>query len=493
MTDVHTELLTPKQMAVADSLAIAGGVPSLDLMENAGRRVFDALVARFSPRPTIVFCGPGNNGGDGFVIARLLQDAGWDVCVALLGDVGALRGDAAANAEAWSGEVLEAVPGLLEGQGLVVDALLGAGLDRDTEGALAELIEAINGSMIPVVSVDVPSGVDGGTGRVRGVAVQAQLTVTFFRKKPGHVLQPGRLLSGDLVLGDIGMPATVLDEIKPQTFENDPGLWALPVLDGSGHKYGRGHCVVVSGGPFATGAARLAASSALRAGAGLVSLAGKPDALAVHAAHLTSVMLREVNDAAQLAALLADDRLNSVVVGPAAGVGPATHQNTLVALASGAAVVLDADAITSFKGDAMGLFSAIRARVNRDVVMTPHDGEFDRIFTHQSVDKLSRARAAADQSGAVIVLKGSDTVIAAPGGWAAINSNAPATLATAGSGDVLAGIVSGFMANGMAGPEAAAAGVFVHGAAARAFGGIGLIADDLPGLIPLALQGLVGG
>lgn len=488
MTKAQTELLTPKQMALADSLAIAGGVPALTLMENAGQRVVDAVVAQFSKSSVVVFCGPGNNGGDGFVIARLLKAAGWPVTVALFGARDALRGDAGVNAAAWDGELIEAAPEALEGQSLIIDALLGAGLDRDVKGRLADLIAAINACDVPVVSVDVPSGLDGATGLVRGVAVHADLTVTFFRKKPGHVLQPGRLLCGDLVLGDIGIPDAVLHEIASGVFENSPTLWALPNPVAGDHKYERGHSVVVSGGPLATGAARLAAVSALRAGAGLVSVAGSHEALMIHATHLTAIMLRAFHDAAQLASLLEDKRLNSVVIGPAAGVGPITHQNALAVLDSGAAAVLDADAITSFKGDSAGLFSSIKKRKKRPVVLTPHDGEFERIFTHLPGDKLSRAKAAAELSGATIVLKGSDTVIAAPDGWAAINSNAPATLATAGSGDVLAGIISGFLANGMSGPMAAAAGVFIHGEAANAFGGAGLIADDLPALIPEVLQ-----
>lgn len=488
MIDAQAELLTPKQMAKADSLAIAGGVPSLDLMENAGQCVVDAIVERFARCPVVVLCGPGNNGGDGFVIARLLQSAGWSVTVALFGKRNALHGDAGVNAAAWSGDIVAATPDVLKGSALLVDALLGAGLDRDVEGQLADLIGAVNECGAAVVSVDVPSGLDGATGLVRGVAVQADMTVTFFRKKPGHLLQPGRRLCGVLVLGDIGIPDDVLTEIEPDVFENGPSLWSLPKPGGTGHKFGRGHCVVVTGGPLATGAARLAVVSALRAGAGLATLAGSREALLVHAAHLTAVMLQEVRDAAQLSELLGDDRFNSVVIGPAAGIGPATHQNVLAVLASGAATVLDADAITSFKGDVPALFTAIKAVKKRPVVLTPHEGEFGRIFSNTEGDKLSRARAAAEQSGAVVVLKGSDTVIAAPGGWAAINGNAPATLATAGSGDVLTGIIGGFLATGMSGAEAAAAGVYVHGAAANAFGGAGLIADDLPGLIPTALQ-----
>lgn len=491
MTKSQNILLTPEQMGRADALAVENGVPSLTLMENAGRAVFDAIVTRFEPCKVLVLCGPGNNGGDGYVVARLLADSGWPVRLAHFGDPSNLKGDAAVMAAKWDGAVSTAEPFVIAGAELIVDGLLGAGLDRDVTGPLAGLVDAINGADVPVVAIDVPSGIDGADGAVRGAAVEAVCTATFFRKKPGHVLLPGKVNCGDVVVSDIGIPESVLDEINATAFENNSGLWQLPIIGAEFHKYSRGHCVVVSGNELHTGAARLAAMGALRAGAGLVSLAGTKDALLVHAAQVTSIMLAEADDAGRLATLLQDRRKNAVVIGPGAGVGPHTHQSVSAVLASGAAVVLDADALTSFVGDEGALFAAIKDKPARSVVMTPHEGEFGRLFPRIKGDKLKRARESAALSGAVIVLKGADSVIAAPDGWAAVNVGAPAWLSTAGSGDVLAGIVGGLLAQGMMGRDAAAAGVYLHGLAAQLFGGPGLIAEDLPELVPDALQMLV--
>ncbi len=415
------ELLTPDDMRRADELS---GLPLATLIETAGRCVAEEIIRRYGARPAVVACGPGNNGADGQVVARYLKAWGWPVRVGTD----------------------------FKGAELIVDALFGAGLSRDFP---ADMAAAINGAGVPVVSIDVPSGLDGATGQPRGACVKADVTVTFFRKKPGHILMPGRALCGELIVADIGIPVLVLNEIQPKFTENSKPT--LPMVAATSHKYTRGHAVIVSGGPLNTGAARLSAMAALRTGAGLVTISGTREALAVHANHVTAIMLTDLD----LVTLLQDRRKNAVCIGPASGIGESTKSRVHVALASGAAVVLDADALTSFADNPVELFEAIKGK---PVVMTPHEGEFARLFKDlHSGPKHERAIEASRRSGAVIILKGPDTVIAAPDGIATINTNAPPALATAGSGDVLSGMVTALLAQGMAPYEAACAAVWLHG------------------------------
>jgi len=493
------ELLTTAEMSEADRLTIAAGTLGIVLMENAGRAVADRAAAVAPDGRIVVVAGPGNNGGDGFVAARLLAERGHSVRVCFVGDRARLKGDAALAVARWSGPTDEARPAAFGDCDLIVDALFGAGLDREVEGLPRTVIEAINASGRPVVAVDLPSGVNGTTGQVMGVAIQAAHTVTFFRRKTGHLLLPGRLHCGAIEVADIGIPDSVLARIKPAAWINEPPLWGplFPVPTSAGHKYSRGHAVVVSGGLSTTGAARLAARGALRAGAGLVTIASPTEALAVNAAASLAVMVRPVDGAPELAEFLADRRRNAVLLGPGGGVGPGLREQVAKALASEAAVVLDADALTSFAEDRAFLEAAIARRSGRGVVLTPHEGEFSKLFrliakNTQVHAKLEKARAAAKAVGAIVLFKGPDTVVAAPDGRAAIANNAPPTLATAGSGDVLAGMIAGLLAQGMPAFEAASAAVWLHGAAAAEFGP-GLISEDLPDALPAVYRRLANG
>ena len=446
-----TELLTPAQMYQADALAIASGIAEAQLIENAGRAVAEEIIRRYGARKTTVLCGPGNNGADGKVAARYLGQWGWPVTIS----------DDITGAE------------------LIIDALYGAGLNRDFPSALAD---KINNAGVPIVAIDVPSGLDGLTGHPRGACVSADLTITFFRKKPAHLLLPGRMLCGDVVVADIGIAESVLAELKLQLWENTRPI--LPSFDSTTHKYKRGHAVVVSGAKFNTGASRLAAQAALKIGAGLVTIAGHQDELLIHAAHTTALMLAQTENAMALGLFLNDKRRNAVCIGPAAGIGSETSAKVRSVLASGAATVLDADALTSFTQNPAELFAAIAERPDRPVILTPHEGEFARLFSDLAnvpEAKHERALKAAKRSGAVIILKGADTVIASPDGRAAINGNAPPSLATAGSGDVLAGLATGLLAQGMAGFEAACAAVWLHGEAANRHGSRLLTAETLLG------------
>ncbi len=468
-------LLSIKEMYAADAAAMAAGVPGRTLMEAAGWQVARAIRRRFPPRRVVVLCGPGNNGGDGFVVARLLSSWGWPVRLALLGGIGQIKGDAALMAGRWRGPVLAPSVDLLDDAPLVVDALFGAGLTRPLDGLARQLVETINLRRLQVAAIDMPSGIDGDTGAVLGAAPQAALTVTFFRPKPGHVLMPGRLLCGELVVGDIGIPQSVLAEIGPRAWINTPALWGerLPWPEADGHKYRRGHLLVAGGGTM-TGAARLAASAGHRAGAGLTTVVAPKEALAVYRAGQPGIIVQDMDAWDDL---LADRRRNAAVLGPGLGVGEDTRRLVLGALAAGKSCVLDADALTSFAGNPAALWG-----VGGTPVVTPHDGEYSRLFS-QLGDRLTRARRAAGESGAVVLLKGADTVVAAPDGRAAVTVSAPPTLATGGTGDVLAGIIGGLLAQGMSPFDAACAGAWMHGEAATTFGP-GLIAEDLVEVLP---------
>jgi len=490
------EVLTPAEMERADRLTIAAGRPGFALMLSAGQAVATVAMELMAEGPILVVAGPGNNGGDGFVAAAELAARGREVSVILLCDRESLQGDAASAAKGWKYPVLPFNPQAIGKPALIIDALFGAGLNRPVTGEPHDVIEAINGNGAPVLAVDLPSGINGASAAVMGVAVRATETVTFFRRKPAHLLLPGRIHCGRVRVADIGIDPSVLEEIQPQTFENVPQVWrkSFPVPWVDGHKYARGHTIVVTGDIAATGAARMSARGSLRAGAGLVTLASPRDALAVNAAAVTAIMVRPVDTVIEFAELLSDKRLNTCVIGPGAGLGQRTRDFVISALSAQRGLVLDADALTSFAQAPDRLFEAIKASHAPQVVLTPHEGEFPRLFSdisnkHPFRSKLERVRAAAERSGAIVLLKGPDTVVASPEGRATIAANAPPWLATAGAGDVLSGMIAGLLAQGVQAFEAASMGVWMHGEAARE-AGPGLIAEDLPEVLPAVFRQL---
>ena len=498
------EILTPAEMAEADRLTIAGGVPGRDLMEAAGRAVADkAAMMGERGASVLALAGPGNNGGDGFVAARLLAGQGFTVRLALLGKREALTGDAALAAADYDGLVEPLTAETPLDAALVVDALFGAGLARPLEGDIAALVNRVNEIPVPVLAVDLPSGIDGRTGVVCGAAIRATQTVTFFRLKPGHLLMPGRAHCGAVTIAQIGIADAVLETVKPRLFDNQPDQWraAFPHLAPDGHKYDRGHALIVCGPPTRTGAARLAAHGALRIGAGLVTLASPPAALIVNAAHLTAIMIARMDGAEGLALILADKRFTAVAIGPAAGIGEETRNGVAACLESSAAVILDADALISFADRPEALWQQTKAR-RAPVLLTLHAGEFARIFPdlgaiggddagqETQMSKVERARAAAERCGCAVIFKGADTVVAMPDGRASICSHGPPYLATAGSGDVLTGIAAGLLAQQMPLFEAACATVWLHADAARRFGP-GLIAEDLPDQLPSVIENTI--
>ena len=478
------DILTVAEMTAADQRTIASGVAGFTLMQRAGSAVAQAIMARWSARETLVLCGPGNNGGDGFVVASAPVAAGWPVRLALSGDHSRLKGDAALAAAAWDGPIEALVPRVVSGAALIVDALFGAGLTRRLDALAAETLRAAEMSPAVLVAVDLPSGLAGDLGQPLGYAPKVDLTVTFHRKKPAHVIEPGKELCGEIVIAGIGLtsPPTAL-------VENHPDQWAMrmPWPATGSHKHARGRLIVISGEMWSTGAARLASRAGLRIGAGLVTLMSPPDALGVNAAHLEAVMLSPFDTDMELEA--AATHADAAIIGPAAGVNEATVSNLFALARTGAAMVIDADALTAFRDDPAELFSVL----DRDDVLTPHVGEFERIFPgllKSTPERITAARQAATRAHAVVLIKGPDTVIAAPDGRCAVNTNGSPWLATAGSGDVLAGFIGGLIAQGMDSFEATCAAVWIH-ARAAALHGPGLISEDLPGLAPAVLRELI--
>ncbi|MER9306191.1 NAD(P)H-hydrate dehydratase [Mesorhizobium sp. M0293] len=502
---MSNELLVPAEMSEADRQTIAAGaVDGIGLMRRAGQAVAAEVLKRYpSAKHVHVLCGPGNNGGDGYVVARILADSGVGTTIWASGAPRPESDAALAAAEC------PIKPRPLSGfdaevGSIVVDALYGAGLSKPLSGDVAKAVDSVTTLRLPVVAVDLPSGVSGASGDILGRAFRAEVTVTFARKKPGHLLLPGRGQCGEIVLADIGIGDGIIAQLAVSTFENVPDLWLqeFPVPAVDAHKYKRGHVGVFSGGPSTTGAARLSALAAARSGAGAVTVLSPGNAMQVNATHLTSIMLREAGSLEEVQEFLTARHPEALVFGPGLGPKPKVGDFALQlikALADGArasatashanAIVLDADAITSLAHQPQALFEAARQPNAPALVITPHEGEFGRLFPDiagdKTLSKLAKARAAAARANAVIVYKGADTVIAAPNGKAAINSNGAPWLATAGSGDVLSGIIAALLAQGMPPFEGTCAAVWLHAEAGSRFGP-GLIAEDLPlALVPV--------
>ncbi|MEY8097622.1 NAD(P)H-hydrate dehydratase [Falsihalocynthiibacter sp. S25ZX9] len=505
-----TDLITAAQMRGVEQAAItSGAVTGLELMERAGRGVVAAIFEEWpefaqSGGRAVVLCGPGNNGGDGFVIARLLRDWGWEVEVCLWGDPARLPPDAKANYVRWCalGAVHPLGEPVFEAAELVVDALFGTGLTRKLEGlektALAMKDRGAAGRP-KVVAVDVPSGLSADSGRYVGeIAVEgrisADLTVSFHRAKTGHYLADGPAACGRLVVKDIGLDGfCVSGEGVRLASPNAERLQKR----GEGHKFSHGHAFVLCGGVGHGGAARLAARGALRIGAGLVTLGCPPAAILENACQLNAVMLARVADRAGLTEILEDSRINALCVGPGLGSRAETRGLVRAVLLARRASVVDADGLSAFATAPADLFEML----HEACVLTPHAGEFARLFPdiaeHLSAEctKVDAVREAAARAGCVVLLKGADTVIATPEGRACINAaayeRAAPWLATAGSGDVLAGFITGLLARGFAPYEAAQTAAWLHVDCARTFGP-GLISEDLPEILPSVLRRLHG-
>lgn len=486
MLNIDTAVLTSQQMAKVQHQQLwPGATDNAARTERMGQWIAQAIEQRWMPCTVLVLCGPGGNGADGLATAQSLMQAGWPTRVAML----APCDERARMTSRWQGPVEAVTPSMLEGAELIVDALFGTGLSRPLEETVAFTLAQASTSQRPIVAIDLPSGLFCDTGVAAG-AVPCTLTIVCGYKKPAHLLQPGRALCGEVLVAGTGRaPEKVLEHIQPDTFENHPLLWLkqLPMLQAQGHKYTRGHALIYGGWPT-TGAARMAAMAAARMGAGLTTIAVPEIALPIYAAALLSIMAVPIAHPKDLPALLSDPRYTGLLIGPGAGLGTATRAHVLSMLATGSPTVLDADALACFQDDPQTLFDAIAG----PCVLTPHEGEFKKLFQkvlNASDDKLTRARSAARISRATVILKGNDTVIADPNGTAIINANAPPTLATAGAGDVLAGMVLGLLTQGMPPFLASAAAVWLHGAAASSYG-LGLIAEDLPNLLPAVLQKL---
>lgn len=490
MSEQPHAILTTSAMGEADSYAVLYGVSGQVLMNNAGEAAARTITQNWAPREAAVLCGPGNNGGDGWIIAQRLRDKGWAVRVFTLAHVSGLSGDAAWAASGWSGPVHPLSACRLSDHALIVDALFGAGLNRPLEGEAARLAQESQGYAGVCVAVDTPSGLSGDKAAGQGPVFRADLTITFHRFKPAHLLSPGRGLCGEVVLCGIGIPDGWSQRAAQCAALNHPDLWRVPgaSVDQDAHKHSRGRLCVLAGGRGATGAARLAARAAQIGGAGFVTVLSGQGALNEIASSSESLVARQYEADAPFSDVLEHHRASAAVIGPGAGISARLKAQVRSACDLKIPLVLDADALSVFEDVPEALFE----RLHETCVLTPHGGEYARLFPDlteaaHAGNKIERTREAARRCGAVVVFKGADTVIAAPDGEVWVNVHASARLATAGTGDVLAGLIGAFLAQGAPAQEAACAAVYIHGDAGRRLGPGGT-ADTVLAQLPQALD-----
>ena len=438
-------LLTSEEMRAADTAAIAAGTLEATLMQRAAEALVLVITQYYKPCRTVVVCGFGNNGGDGRIAAGMLKERGFDITIATPQDD---------------------MNGLLYNADLIIDALLGTGLNKELTDQFMETIAAINAAGCPVVACDIASGVNATTGEIMGCAVKATRTVTFAAAKRGHFLLPGKAHTGVLHIMDIGISVQ-----EAGAYLNTPALWKIPNPNMDDHKYARGHAVVMGGAYTSTGAAKLTANAALKIGAGAVSVACNTMTLPIYAASLAAVMTKLAGTMDEFNTLIHEPRVKALAIGMGAGIGEETNKHTLAMLKTDIPCVIDGDALQP----------EILSTMHAKTIITPHAGEFKRLFGEHA-NKTDAVEVAIQKFPGVLVYKGNDTIIAQKGRALVINSNATPGLATAGSGDVLAGIIAGLVAQGMKPFDAACAGVWLHGEAATKLGRFFTAEDIIQGL-----------
>lgn len=465
------EILTAEQMYRADKETCAKIMPEIQLMENAGFAAACQIARNYHKCPVLVLCGTGNNAGDGLVVARILQQWGWPVEVALTGQEERMSPCAKINAEKFNGFKrqlsFKRLEKMKKNGGLIIDAIFGIGLSRPVQDDIADFFRAVNESNLPCVALDIPSGIHADTGEVLGASLYCDMTITFCRPKIGHFLYPGKEYVGELVVCPIGIPDEIVRQNRPSFYENTPELFSLPESSPYHHKYSKGATLIRAG--KMCGAARLAALANRRAGSGLTAVSCTTQAYPVFASDTAGTVIQTADTAQDFSEHVNSSKISAVVIGMGADKKDDTKAFLHLIAASEKPFVADAGALPFIKG--------IKKRSHG--VITPHAGEFTRLFPElKGKNKLVQALTAAETLGCTVVLKGADTIIASAKGTVAINSVSNFDLATAGCGDVLDGIIGAMLAQGLPPFEAACAGVWLHSRAAEK-AGKNMIAEDI--------------